>query len=142
MVCLSHDSNDSNECSHEGSHEGSQLYFRRDLSYIIVNTGLQLDFSYKVLLDFKRDLMKAISEKNLYTEEKKKLVDQLYIIKNEWKPFIQRLGFVMLDVHVLLQENRMASSYFEKKVQKLINLKDILKKISDMTQRVSKKVVV
>lgn len=141
MVCLSHDSNDSNE-SHEGSHEGSQLYFRRDLSYIIVNTGLQLDFSYKVLLDFKRDLMKAISEKNLYTEEKKKLVDQLYIIKNEWKPFIQRLGFVMLDVHVLLQENRMASSYFEKKVQKLINLKDILKKISDMTQRVSKKVVV
>jgi hypothetical protein len=135
MVCLSHD-----KCSYE-SIEGSQLSFR-DLSYIIAKSGLQLDFSYKVLLDFKRGLMKAISEKTLYIEEKKKLVDQLYIIKNELKPFIQRLGVVMLDVHVLLQDNRIDSSYFEKKVQKLINLKDILKKISDMTQRVSKKVVV
>ena len=136
MVCLSNESNESNE-----SHECSQFSFR-DLSYIIAKTGLQVDFSYKVLRDFKRGLMKAISEKTLYTEEKKKLVDQLYIIKNELRPFIQRLGVVMLDVYVLLQENRMASSYFKKKVQKLINLKDILKKISDMTQRVSKKVVV
>ena len=130
---------------HEGLHEGSEFYdciTKQDLSVIIAKSGLQLDFSYKVLLDFKRALMKAISEKTLYTEEKKKLVDQLYIIKNELKPFIQRLGVVMLDLHVLLQENRMASSYFEKKVKKLINLKDILKKISDMTQRVSKKVVV
>ena len=130
---------------HEDLHEGSEFYdciTKQDISVIIAKSGLQLDFSYKVLLDFKRSLMKAISERTLYTEEKKKLVDQLYIIKNELKPFIQRLGVVMLDVHVLLQENRMASSYFEKKVKKLIDLKDILKKISDMTQRVSKKVVV
>ena len=130
---------------HEDLHKGSEFYdciTKQDLPLIIAKSGFQLDFSYKVLLDFKRGLMKAISDKTLYIEEKKKLVDQLYIIKNELKPFIQRLGVVMLDVHIFLQENHIDSSYFEKKVQKLINLKDILQKISYMTQRVSKKVVV
>jgi len=138
MVCLS------NECSNEsieGLHESIECS-REELSYIIAKAGLQLVFSYKVLKEFKRNLMKAISEKILYKEEKKKLVDELHIIKNQLRPYVQRLGGVMFDIHVILEENRMKSIYFEKKVQKFTNLKDVLKKISDMTERVSKKVTV
>ena len=135
MVCL----------SNEGLHDFSELYdciTKKDLSYVITKSGLQVDFSYKVLKDFKRCLMKAISVKNLTREEKKKLVDQLDIIKNDLRPYVQRLGGVMFDIHVILEENCIASTYFEKKVQKFTNLKDVLQKISDIVHLVSKKVVV
>jgi hypothetical protein len=150
--CSHEGSHESNECFHEGLHEdsheaneGSESYDRitkKELSYVIAKSGLQVDFSYKVLKEFKRNLMKAISVKNLVREEKKKLVNELYIIKNHLRPYVQRLGGVMFEIYVILEENQMSSKFFEKKVQKFMNIKDILTKISDMTQRVSKKVVV
>ena len=112
-----------------------------DISYIIINIGLQLDFCYNILRIFKKNLMKAIAAKILYQDEKTKLVNHLHIIKNNLKPLISQISFTMREINILLCDNHLSSRYFKRKVQKFINLKDVLKKISDMVDRVSKKQV-
>ena len=120
---------------------GCQSRPDEDISYIIINIGLQLDFCYNILKIFKKNLMKAIASKILYQDEKTKLVNQLHIIKINLQPLISQISFTMREINILLCDNRLSSRYFKRKVQKFINLKDVLKKISEMVDRVSKKQV-